>query len=184
VPAKAKLTDAEVKKIRRRVQAGAWRSELARAYGVNRKTIQRRLDALELAEAERAKRRDPRGAEAKWPQRLPACNGGKQARALEDAPTRAVASPSYPSAEPDDGRCSASAAARGRTSSARIRPFRPGSHEHWLDERDARVPASPDPRVRLVTESGKSVGSTGESNAARMAAALERRLGPLSVVPA
>jgi hypothetical protein len=32
VPAKAKLTDAEVKKIRRRVQAGARRSELARAY--------------------------------------------------------------------------------------------------------------------------------------------------------
>jgi hypothetical protein len=47
-----KLNDAEVKKIRRRLQAGARRKELADAYGVNPKTIQRRLDALKLAEAE------------------------------------------------------------------------------------------------------------------------------------
>jgi len=53
VPAKPKLTDADLKKMRRRLRAGARRDELAAAYGVNRKTIQRRLKALELAEAER-----------------------------------------------------------------------------------------------------------------------------------
>jgi hypothetical protein len=62
--------------------------------------------------------------------------------------------------------------------------FPPGPYEAWLDERDARVPAPPDPRVRLVTESGSTVGSTRESNAERMASALEPCCGPLSVVPA
>jgi hypothetical protein len=52
VPAKLKLTDADLKKIRRHLRAGARCDELAAAYGVNRKTIQRRLKALELAEAE------------------------------------------------------------------------------------------------------------------------------------
>ncbi len=47
---------------------------------------------------------------------------------------------------------------------------RTGSYLDWLDERDARVPAPPDPPVRLVTGSGKKIGRTGESNAERMAA--------------
>jgi DNA-binding GntR family transcriptional regulator len=54
VPSRAKLTDEQVKKIRRRVRAGARLTDLAAEYEVNRKTIRRRLDALELAEAERA----------------------------------------------------------------------------------------------------------------------------------
>ncbi len=53
----------------------------------------------------------------------------------------------------------------------------------WLDERDARVRPPPDPPVWLVTVSGKRVGCTRESNAERMAAALEPRQGPLTVVP-
>jgi hypothetical protein len=53
----------------------------------------------------------------------------------------------------------------------------------WLDERDARVPAPPDPRVQLVTKSGKIVGSTNESNLERMRAALAI-YGPLTAVPA
>jgi hypothetical protein len=52
--------------------------------------------------------------------------------------------------------------------------FRPGTKEYWLEE----------PRVRLVTESGKTAGSTSASNAERMRAALEPRHGPLRVVPA
>ena len=56
-----KLSDADVKKIRRRLQAGARRKELADAYGVNRKTIQRRVDALELAEAEPGLKSEPEG---------------------------------------------------------------------------------------------------------------------------
>jgi hypothetical protein len=35
-----------------------------------------------------------------------------------------------------------------------------------------------------VTESGKTIQRTAESNAERMAAALEPRHGPLTVVPA
>jgi hypothetical protein len=46
------LSDAQVKN-RRRVRAGERQSELAAEYDVNRKTIRRRLDAAERAEAER-----------------------------------------------------------------------------------------------------------------------------------
>jgi hypothetical protein len=169
MPAKAKLSDAQVKKIRRRVRAGASRTELATEYGVNRKTIWRRLDALELAEAERARRSEV---------------GGKTALAPGQAQSPALASPSSPSEEPDcTGRLGLTAARR-RAGSARIRRFHPDSYEAWLDGRDARVAAPPDPRVRLVTESGRTVGSTSESNAERMASALEPRCGPLLVVPA
>jgi len=56
VAAPAKLTDADVKRIRRRVRAGEQQTQLADQYGVDRKTIRRRLDALERAETERAQR--------------------------------------------------------------------------------------------------------------------------------
>ena len=56
VAAPAKLTDKDVKKIRRRVRKGERQTDLANEFGVNRKTIRRRLDALESAETERAER--------------------------------------------------------------------------------------------------------------------------------
>jgi hypothetical protein len=49
VPAKAKLSEEQVKKIRRRVRAGEHQTELAAEYGVDRKTIRRRLDAADQA---------------------------------------------------------------------------------------------------------------------------------------
>jgi hypothetical protein len=49
VAAPEKLTHAEVKKIRRRVRAGEYQTDIAREYGVDRKTIRRRLDELEEA---------------------------------------------------------------------------------------------------------------------------------------
>lgn len=49
-----KLTDEDLKRIRRRVRAGERQTDLADEFGVDRKTIRRRLDALEHAEAERA----------------------------------------------------------------------------------------------------------------------------------
>jgi hypothetical protein len=49
-----KLTDEVVKNIRRRVRAGEHRTDLADEFGVDRKTIWRRLDALDHAEAQRA----------------------------------------------------------------------------------------------------------------------------------
>jgi hypothetical protein len=58
------------------------------------------------------------------------------------------------------------------------------SYADWLDERDARLPAPPDPRVQLMTDSGKTIASTRESNAERMSAALEPLYGPLTTVPA
>ena len=56
VAAPAKLTDADVKQIRRRVRRGEHQTVLAAEYGVNRKTIRRRLDALDDAEREQAER--------------------------------------------------------------------------------------------------------------------------------
>jgi DNA-binding GntR family transcriptional regulator len=57
MPAPQKLTYADVIQIRRRVRRGLRISDLAAEYGVNRKTIRRRLDALAQAEAEEARRR-------------------------------------------------------------------------------------------------------------------------------
>lgn len=54
--APAKLSEADVKRIRRRVQAGEHQTDLAVEFGVNRKTLRRRLDALEAFERERAAR--------------------------------------------------------------------------------------------------------------------------------
>ena len=66
----AKLTEEQVKKLRRRVRAGARLTDLAVEYGVNRKTLRRRLDALELADGERAGRTAARRAEEKRMKRL------------------------------------------------------------------------------------------------------------------
>ena len=57
MPAPRKLTDADVVKIRRRVESGEQLSVLAEEFGVDRKTVRRRLDALELAEREEAERK-------------------------------------------------------------------------------------------------------------------------------
>ena len=54
--AQAKLSDEQVKRIRRRARSGEHLTELAHEFGVNRKTIRRRIDALERAETERAER--------------------------------------------------------------------------------------------------------------------------------
>jgi transposase len=57
VAAPAKLTDAAVKQIRRRMGKGEYQTDLAKEFGVNRKTIRRRVDALERAQAELDARR-------------------------------------------------------------------------------------------------------------------------------
>jgi hypothetical protein len=57
VAAPAKLSDADVKRIRRRIGKGEYQTALAEEFGLNRKTIRRRLDALERAEEERAETR-------------------------------------------------------------------------------------------------------------------------------
>ena len=51
-----KLSEADVKRIRRRVRAGEHQIDIAPEFGVNRKTIGRRLEALQRAETERAQR--------------------------------------------------------------------------------------------------------------------------------
>ena len=47
-----KLSEADVKRIRRRVRAGEHQIDIAPEFGVNRKTIGRRLAALQRAETE------------------------------------------------------------------------------------------------------------------------------------
>lgn len=56
MPAERKLSDDDVKQIRRRVSRGESITDLAREFGVNRKTIRRRIDALKQEEAEEAER--------------------------------------------------------------------------------------------------------------------------------
>ena len=75
MPAPQKLTDADVKLIRRRVRRGERISDLAVEFSVDRRTGRRRLDALEQAEAQdilrTAQRRLRRQAAAER-ERLPA----------------------------------------------------------------------------------------------------------------
>jgi hypothetical protein len=90
VPAKQKLSEEQVKKIRRRVRAGEHQTELAAEYGVDRKTIRRRLDAADQADCERAQRRAARRAEEKRMKRLLGSAYRNPARAPEHQPaTRA-----------------------------------------------------------------------------------------------
>jgi len=56
VAAKQKLTDKQVREIRRRHRRGESLTDLARAFGVNRKTLRRRIDAHDRVEAEQAAR--------------------------------------------------------------------------------------------------------------------------------
>jgi hypothetical protein len=167
MPARKKLSEAQVKKIRRRLRAGARLSALAEQEGVNRKTVRRRLDALELAEAERARGTAARQANGTKGSPGPGSPGLERAR----EPKRSAADPASAASRPSPG---------GRSP----RRERPLSYAGWLDERDARLPAPPDRRVRLVSASGKTVRRTSESNAERMTAALEPRYGPLTVVRA
>jgi len=90
VPAKAKLSEGQVKTIRRRERAGELITDLALEYDVNRRTIRRRLDALDQADRERAQRRSARRAEEKRMKRLLGSAYRNPARAPEHQPaTRA-----------------------------------------------------------------------------------------------
>src|SRR6186997_2345400 len=91
VPAKAKLSEGQVKTIRRRERAGELITDLALEYDVNRRTIRRRLDALDQADRERAQRRSARRAEEKRMKRLLGSAYRNPARAPEHQPaTRAA----------------------------------------------------------------------------------------------
>jgi hypothetical protein len=86
VPAKAKLSEQQVKKIRRRECAGEHLTKIAAEYDVDRKSIRRRLDALERAERERAQQRAARRAEQKRMKRLLGSAYRNPARAPEHQP--------------------------------------------------------------------------------------------------
>jgi DNA-binding GntR family transcriptional regulator len=49
-----KLSDRDVKRIRRRIHTGERQTDIAHEFDVNRRTIRRRLDELERADTERA----------------------------------------------------------------------------------------------------------------------------------
>ena len=109
MPAKAKLTDEQVKKIRRRVRAGERLTDIAAEYDVNRKTIRRRLDAAELADAERARRTAAKRAEQKRMKRLdrlyrtPAVRP-ERARAQTGQPPAPSGEPAYRRRRQEGGR--------------------------------------------------------------------------------
>jgi hypothetical protein len=86
VPAKAKLSEEQVKTIRRRERAGELITDLAVEYDVDRKTIRRRLDAADQADRERAQQRAARRAEQKRMKRLLGSAYRNPARAPEHRP--------------------------------------------------------------------------------------------------
>ena len=137
VAARRKLSAADVKRIRRRVRAGEYQTDIAPEYGVNRRTIRRRLDALERAESERAARlaEKRRGRQA-----------AREKRKLRDRERDTEAAPLEPSRP------------RGRLSQQRTSVRNP-EHE-WLARRknlsgDARAEASGLVRVRLPDRSAR-----------------------------
>ena len=123
MPAKAKLSDAQVNKIRRRVQAGASRTELAAEYRVNRKTIWRRLRPLELAEGERGRQGDVGAKPAPASERADA--GSRQPLVpVRSAPTAPGGSLRRPRAAPGSVVSVQARARPGSTSAMRVSPLR------------------------------------------------------------
>jgi hypothetical protein len=176
--------------------------ELARDYDVSHSTLSRyfrRPDVIkQLRRAEQLARAERRAAEARVRAEQKAARQARAAAGLEapDAPgpdrggladTGSHGSDSdlrsgpdgHPGARPEHAR-SRRGAADGRI----LRPARAYSYADWLDEHDAdaRLPAAPDPGVRLVSENGETVASTAASNAERIAAVLAPNYGPLTVV--
>lgn len=70
MPARQKLTEEQVKKIRRRVARGERLTALAAEFGVVPRTLRRRIDAAELDEAKRAQDRAAKRADDKRMKRL------------------------------------------------------------------------------------------------------------------
>ena len=79
-----KLSEIDVKRIRRRVRAGARKTDLAAEYGVDRKTITRRL--AELQRAERAKAQALAERRLRWQARRERLKLREQALSLGEAP--------------------------------------------------------------------------------------------------
>ena len=165
--------DAEL--IRRRA-AGETLREIAPDYAVAHTTLSRYFArpevAKQLKQAGQLLRAEQRAAEARWRAEQKTEREG-QRRAEQQKVAEGRSAVGRPPAGASRPQTPASKGLRTR-----------GDYGAWLDERDARVPLPPDRRVRLVTESGQTIGRTSESNAERMRAALEPRHGPLTVVPA
>jgi transposase len=168
--------------IRNWAKAKSFQTALERARG--------RAARKAAAEAAKERGRRERNAWRRFRRQNPGLWADMQARRpelrspFEQQPGPDRETERQPSKQARRRRVAGSSSAR-RASGGRIpRPARAQSYADWLDERDARPPAPPDPLVRLVTESGKTVGRTSASNAERMAAALQPRYGPLTVVPA
>ena len=193
--------DAEL--IRRRA-AGETLREIAPDYAVVHTTLSRYFArpevAKQLKQAGQVLRAEQRAAEARWRAEQKTEREG-QRRAEQQKVAEGRSAVGRPPAAASRPQTPASKGLRTKTEPrgsigfldrdtgqpigySRSRVGRGGDYGAWLDERDARVPLPPDRRVRLVTESGQTIGRTSESNAERMRAALEPRHGPLTVVPA
>ena len=181
MPAKAKLTDEQVKKTRRRVRAGERLTDIAAEYGVNRKTIRRRLDAAELADAERARRTAAKRAEQKRARRRPE---NAIPIALGNRP-ELFRQPSAlaPPAGGSTGRRSRQEGGRILNISGGILGSSNAAYMAWLDEHDARVPLT---RADLQSESyhaaARAVAAGGGMQAVIEATGLRTLKNVLSLI--
>ena len=138
VPANAKLSEEQVKKIRRRVRAGARVTDIAAEYGVNRKTIRRRLDAAELAESERAQQTAARRAGEKRMKRLLGSAYRNPARAPEHRPATRAQGEEGADRRPSSERSSPISTARGSFGGVPIFPNTRTGRLERLDYYEAR----------------------------------------------
>jgi hypothetical protein len=172
----------------KRRAAGEPLRELARAYEIAHTTLSRyfrRPEVLkQLQQAAQLIRAEQRAAETRQRAEQKAEQKAERDARRQAKRPLSEASPPAPRDEPEHAELPAPTALRRPASDAAVRLGRAGSHADRRDERDTRVTAKPEQRVRLVTESGKTTASTSESNAERMIAALEPHYGPLTVVPA
>ena len=77
---RTQLSDRDVKRIGRRIHAGERQTDIAYEFGVNRRTIRRRLDELERAETERVGHRSAAPSRGRPTWRLSTCSSCRRTR--------------------------------------------------------------------------------------------------------
>ena len=133
------LSAEDVKRIRRRVRVGAKKGDLANEYGVNRKTIWRRLAVLERAEKEHAERLAEK--RLRWQARRERLKLRERERSMSEVRHRKADAPS-----------------RARRSSSSAGPARDPFHA-WLDRPknlSGRALAEAQGLIRIRSEDGGS----------------------------
>jgi hypothetical protein len=192
---------------------GVWHTTLGRYFArpqVARQLKQaQRLERLERRAAEarwwaeqKAAERQGQAREQKPARAQPRRSARQPEQASADAPAnqskQPVAAASPPLPQPETPLASGTSATIGlprpqgrqppqRRQPAAGRSRRPRAHPYqaWLDEREAPAPPTPPEqrRVEIRTATGKVVARGERAGAERIRESLERRLGPVTIVP-